>query len=691
MADISIPGVSDKYKTNDFIEALMKKERLPLTREQETLDRYKDQQNAWNGMNQKMSSLRTSTKTLYSFENPFNNKLATSTEENSVTATPGREAAYGSIKVDVLQPATADRFLSGDLDKDFKVPQGKYTFQVSEKSITFNWKGGKLNDFVTSLNKRGANTLKASIVGVSNSKQSLLIESLKTGSDNNLLFKDDALTFALKHEMIQKTKADYQEFGTDQKNFFPTEIEFPVPAVEQNGMPDFSHKSIEWDADEKRYILPPRAGFSLPVSPELLENQNNRIEFSFSTFESEDITEQLNIKRFSRPELGEAGKVTYEDVTILNDKSETALSPVPVEPLKPITGEADFYVRTPEGKEIKLNTDKLAVDEETGERTVQVDVKDYPDMESIVVRNRNTGEAIALSTFTVFDVKKNLGYDAVHPITKAGDAIIKYEGITINRPTNKIDDVIPHVTLNIYNPTEKTATIDIKPDKESAKDALIQFVGNYNQAIAEMNILSSNKPEIISELDYLTDDEQESARKRLGMFEGDFSINNGKTSMQNIISGNYRWSESATVTMLNQIGISTRATGASGGYSAAQMRGYLEINEKKLDESLENNLDEIKNIFGYDSDGDLIIDSGIGFALDKQLSSWVQSGGIIANKTSTINGRIKASEQKIQRLETQLAGKEQQLRSKYGQMEGTLNSLNSQSNTISNFANSGKQ
>jgi flagellar hook-associated protein 2 len=161
--------------------------------------------------------------------------------------------------------------------------------------------------------------------------------------------------------------------------------------------------------------------------------------------------------------------------------------------------------------------------------------------------------------------------------------------------------------------------------------------------------------------------------------------------MQSIVAGSYRWSESADITMLNQIGISTRATGASGGYSASQMRGYLEINEKKLDESLESNLDQIKNIFGFDSDGDLIVDSGIGYSLDKQLTSWVQNGGIIANKNATINGRIKASEQKITKLENQIDRKEAQLRNKYGQMEGTLNSLNSQSNTISNFANSGKQ
>ena len=691
MADISIPGVSDKYKTNDYIEALMKKERLPLTREQESLDRYKDQQNAWNGMNQKMSSLRTNTKTLYSFENPFNNKLASSTEENSVTATAGREAAYGTIKVDVITPATADRFLSSELDKDFSVPQGKYTFQVAEKTVTFNWKGGKLSDFVSSLNKRGVNTVKASIVGVSNNKQSLLIESLKTGSENNLIFKDDALSFAVNHGMIQKTKADLTEFGTDIKDFFAPQLEFPVPEIEQNGMPEFSANEIEWDEEENRFILPPRSGFELTVDESFLENKDNIIEFSFSTFEVDDITEELNIKRTTRPELGEAGRATYEDITIINEQSDPVLPPVPEIPLTPIKGEADFYVRTPDGKETQIKTDGLAQDTETGEKSVRISIKDYPEIESIVVRNRNTGEAVALSTFSLYDAKKNLGYEPVHAVSKAGDAVIKYEGITVNRPTNKIDDVIPHVTLNITNPTEKTATIEIKPDKESAKNALIAFVGTYNQCIAEMNILSENKPEIVSELDYLTDSEQEAARKRLGMFQGDFSLSNGKTTMQSIVAANYRWSENADITMLNQIGISTRAAGASGGYSAGQLRGYLEINEKKLDESLEANLDQIKNIFGYDSDGDLIVDSGIGFALDKQLTSWVQNGGIISNKNATITNRIKSSETKITKLETQLAQKEAQLRTKYGQMEGTLNSLNSQSNTISNFANNGKQ
>lgn len=687
MADIAIPGVSDKYKTNDLVEALMKKERLPLTREEETLERYKEQQNAWNEVNQKMTTLRTNTKSLYSFDNPFNNKLATSSEENAVTAVPGREAAYGTIKIDVLNPASCDRFLTGELEKDFKVPQGRYTFEVGEKTVSFNWKGGKIDDFITALNRRGAKTIKASLVGVSGDKKSLLIESLKTGAENSLVFKDDALAFALKHNIIAKTKADYSEFGTSEKDFTSPPEEFPIPEVEQDGLPQFSEKEIQWDGEEQKFILPPRAGFELALDKETLKNQNNRIEFTYYTFDVEDITEELNVKRFSRPELSDAGKATYEDVTIFNDKSETSLPPLPETKLEPVANSADFFVKTSGGKETKIDTEKFKADSETGEKTVQIDIKDYPDIESIIARNRNTGEAVALSTFQVYDAKKNLGYEPVHPVSRAEDAAVKYEGITIQRPSNKIDDVIPHVTLNIQNATEKTAEIEIKPDKEAAKDALIQFVGTYNQVIAKINILSESKPEVITELDYLTEDEQEAAQKQLGMFQGDFSLSNGKAAIQNIVSGNYRWSEAATVTMLSQIGISTKAAGGATGYSAGQLRGYLEINEKKLDEALDNDLDQIKNVFGYDSDGDLIIDSGIGYALDKQLTSWVQNGGIISNKNSTIAGRIKASESKIQRLETQLASKESQLRSKYGQMEGTLNSLNSQSSTISNFAN----
>ncbi len=696
MAEISIPGVSDKYKTNDYIDALMKKERIPLTREQESLDRYKEQQSAWRSVNQKMTALRESTKTLYSFENPFNNKIATSSDELAITADAGREATTETIKIDVVKEATSDRFLSSEIEKSSQVPKGKYTFSVGEKTITFNWKGGKLSDFITSLNKRGANTIKASLVGISNGKSSLLIESLKTGDDNRIVFKDDALSYALENKLIEKNKKDITAFGTSITDYedpmSELELKTPrIPEVEQEGLPSMTKKSLGFDEEIGKLVAPPRSGFSIPIPEEYLATQSEIFEFSFSTQEVEDMTEELNIKRTTRPELPDAGIATFETITVQNEQSETNLPPVPLEPLVPVLGHADFYVHNKDGSEVQINTDEFKTDENTGEKTISISLKDYPDIESIVLRNRNTGTQVTLSEFSAYDQKKNLGYTPVNPIAESGDAIIKYEGITITRPTNKIDDVVPHVTLNVHQPTKETATIDIKSDKESAKDALIEFVGRYNQVLAEMTILSENKPEIISELDYLSDSEKEAAEAKLGMFMNDFSLTNGKSSLRAIVSANYKWSDTATLTMLNQIGISSRASGSNGGYVSSQMRGYLEIDEKKLDSSLNESMDEIKNLFGYDSDGDLVVDSGIGFAIDKQLTSWIQSGGIIASKTSGLNTKIKASETNIHKLESQLSVKEAKLRNKYGQMEGTLNNLNAQSNTISNFANNGKQ
>ena len=695
MAEISIPGVSDKYKTNDYIDALMKKERIPLTREQESLDRYKEQQSAWRGMNQKMSALRDSTKTLYSFENPFNNKIANSSDERAITADAGRDASLESFKIDVIQEATADRFLSGEIDKNAKVPKGVYTFEIGEKKITFNYKGGKLTDFVTALNKRGTNSLKASLVGVSNGKSALSIESLKTGEENRLVLKDDALTFALENKIVEKSRNEVAQLASSPQEFAnpvdeSTVSNAKIPDAEQAGLPPLTKTFVEFDSENGKILVPPRSGFTLAIPEEYRSSSSEVFEFSYSTEQVEDLTEELNIKRTTRPELPDVGIATFETITVQNEQIETNLPPVSTEPLVPVTGHEDFYVHNVDGSEVKIETANLKLNEETGEKTVSFSLKEYPDIESIVVRNRNTGTQIALSPFSAYDEKKSLGYSPVNPVSEAGDAIIKYEGITITRPTNKIDDVVPNVTLNVKAPTKETATIDIGTDKESAKNALIEFVGRYNQVLAEMTILSENKPEIISELDYLSDSEREEAEKKLGMFQNDFSLTNGKSSLRAIVTANYRWSDEATLTMLNQIGISSRASGSTGGYVASQMRGYLEIDEKKLDSALEEHMDEIKNLFGYDSDGDLVVDSGIGYAIDKQLTSWTQSGGIIASKNSGIDTKIKASEANIRKLESQLASKETQLRNKYGQMEGTLNNLNAQSSTITNFANGGR-
>ncbi len=680
MAGISIPGVSDKYKTNDIVEGLMKVERVPLNREQEHLDSIKKQQEAWRTVNQKMSSLRDSVKSLYSFDNPFNNKLASSTDEYAITATATRDASYESFQIEVIQPASADRFLSDEIEKNQRIPSGNYVFKTGDKTISMNWKGGKIEDFVTSLNKRAKDVIKASLIGVNKGNKALLIESLKTGSDARLEFQDAALSLALDLNMIKKAESEHESFGTTL-----SEIKAPqnLAQNEQLGLPFISSSYVQ--VTEQGILVPPRGGFTIDIPNAIAKDDGQTILFTVIAKEVSDITQAQNQKS-SEPLLPSAGSITFQNITIDNNQSSLDLpqSPTPRIPLEKIKTDSVLFALFEDGTERELKISSDAFGQNGAE--IKLNVSEYPGIKSIVMRNSNTGVEYSISKLESFDAKANLGYAPVNPIDVAADAIIKYEGITITRPENKIEDVVPNVTLNLLQKTERPATIKIEPDVESAKDALINFVGRYNQTIAEINILSQNKPELISELDYLSTDERNAYTEKLGIFSGDFSLSNVKNSMQSIISSVYQETESSQITMLSQIGISTNATNYSG-YNPSKMRGYLEINEKVLDDALQNNLDSIKSLFGFDSDGDLIIDSGIGFNLDKQLTAYVQSGGILATKNSTLDRQVKASEQKIASLETQLARKEAELKSKYGQMESTLNSLENQSNSINNFNN----
>lgn len=685
MADgISIPGVSNKYKTNDLVESLMAVERIPLTREQDALEGFKNQQSAWRDMNQKMSSLRDSVKSLYSFDNPFSSKLASSSDEAAVTADAGRDAEYGSFKIDVIRPATTDKFLSENVEKNLDVPAGLYRFSINDKHIDLNWKGGKLTEFVTALNRRGGNTLKASLIGITAKERALLIESLKTGEENRLVFEDAALDFAKKIGMLQDAQSGSKSFDVSQSN-----LRAPTASTgDQKDLPPLSTSTVQVDNDT--ISMGPRGGFELDIPPSIKNTPGQVITFSLADSDTYDIIDELNGQQ-NEPVLPNPGGISYKGVTVSNNPSDTTLPPYTEAPrpqLSPVNDGNYVFIKNVDGSETPLYMSQFPTDS-SGATQVTIPLSEYPDAQSIVIRNSNTGKNLTLSVPQAADKGQARGVSPVHAISEAADAQLKYEGITITRPSNDIDDIVPNITLHLHAPTEKTATIKIDPDTESAKDALITFVGKYNQVLAQINILSQNKPEIISELDYLTNDEQELQTKRLGMFQGDTSLSTGRSSLMRTVSTNYRFTDDATITLLSQIGISTNASTGASGYNAAQMRGYLEVNESKLDENLAANLRQIKNLFGYDTDGDLIIDNGIGFQLDRQLTAWVQSGGIISTKNAALENRIKSSNTKIARLETQLNRKEAELRDKYTKMEGTLNSLETQQRTMNNWVNSG--
>jgi flagellar hook-associated protein 2 len=206
--------------------------------------------------------------------------------------------------------------------------------------------------------------------------------------------------------------------------------------------------------------------------------------------------------------------------------------------------------------------------------------------------------------------------------------------------------------------------------------------------MAEVNVLTRNDTQIIEELTYLNADEREELRGRMGAFNGDTTLNQFKTSLQRAATMPYETADDQDLVLLAQIGIGTdvRRSGMGGSYDPSRLRGYLEIDERVLDTALEANLAGVQQLFGYDTNGDLIVDSGLAYAIDNLAKPYVESGGFISLKTGTIDSRISQDRRRIETMERQLAAKETQLKLQYGQMEGAYNRMERMGASLDNFS-----
>ena len=252
------------------------------------------------------------------------------------------------------------------------------------------------------------------------------------------------------------------------------------------------------------------------------------------------------------------------------------------------------------------------------------------------------------------------------------------------RDSNSISDLLPGVTLNLQEASDKKIRLKVEPDRDKSKEAIIELVGNYNRLMANINILSRNDERMVQEITYYTDEERKTATERLGLLQGDSTLNQLRTSMQRIISNPHPVGETSAV--LGRIGISTNAArGGAGAYDASRLRGYLEIDEEALGRALRDDFETVRRLFGHDTDGDLLVDSGVAFGLDALFRPYVETGGILAVKTRTYDTQIAGQQTRIETLERQLIAKEAELRRKYGMMEGALQGMERSSQDISNF------
>ncbi|MDR3116134.1 MAG: flagellar filament capping protein FliD [Treponema sp.] len=649
MSDIYVPGLKSRFDTEKLVEGLMKVERIPKERSEKQVEHLQAEKTYWQDLSRRMSTLRDSARFLYSFQNPFNERIVNSSDPSVLSGISTREAVDQELSFTVKQVAQSDRFLSDPLEDAFTVDEGTYTFSIGQESISFSFRGGSVREFTEILNRRGRDKIGGSLIAVQPGKKSLFIESRITGAENSLIFSETAETLGLRSGMLESAEGVAKSLREEVLTVEPGGTAF-IPF----NLGQFSAQTAVLQFEIATKVLENRVSSEEPAefSPEAVAEEG-----SDETSSAGAIPSWTPLEPVAQVDAMQVLYLTYSDGT------NSALPP--------IVDSSDF------------NTYHYRFSDVLGDKIDKTIV-------SLEIVNQNTHREVSIRNLQFIDSEGEGGSKPRNPVSLAQDAVITMEGIEITRPTNKIDDLIPGLTITARNPSDKPIQLKVEPDRAAVKDAIIALVGNYNRLMADLNVLTRNDERVIQELSYLSEEEQADLRKRLGVFSGDSILTQFKASLQRAAAATYPTLANRDLALLAQIGIGTDIRrGGSSGYDPARLRGYLEINEKVLDEALQTNLPAIAQLFGSDTNEDFIVDAGLAYTLETLAKPFVEIGGIIALKSGTIDSQINQEQRRVETLERQLALKEASLKNQYGQMEGAYNRMERMSSSLDQFSQQG--
>lgn len=169
--------------------------------------------------------------------------------------------------------------------------------------------------------------------------------------------------------------------------------------------------------------------------------------------------------------------------------------------------------------------------------------------------------------------------------------------------------------LERYNASGVEASITVAKDVETVFNNVMEFVDKYNTILGKLNELYNEKPNknydplVDDERDELSETQQEKWDKlaKQGIMYRDSTLQSAISSMRSAVTSIL--STNADIKSLFQIGITTTQYSATG-YD----NGKLIVDEEKLKEAINNNMDEVSALFTNKPDyitGTVLSDSAV--------------------------------------------------------------------------------
>ncbi len=233
----------------------------------------------------------------------------------------------------------------------------------------------------------------------------------------------------------------------------------------------------------------------------------------------------------------------------------------------------------------------------------------------------------------------------------ASAAKISVNGIEAQSETNYFSDVISGLSINVNSLTSSSTTLEIKPNSTAAVDSVKEFVKVYNKVISEIDKYS--KPEEVTE-------GEDNDRKELS---GDAMFRSMKYSLGRMTTKGYDDpNDPSRVTTFYALGIDL------------QKDGTLELDEDKLNEWVEGDLDKLGELFAGED--------GVVNTFYSYVESFEKFDGVLASREDSVKDQLRELDRSDLALKERMAEYESTLRSKYTAFDVTMGSLNNQMSYI---------
>lgn len=301
---------------------------------------------------------------------------------------------------------------------------------------------------------------------------------------------------------------------------------------------------------------------------------------------------------------------------------------------------------------------KEAINAEAGDKikasVLQVGTNDY----RLILRSAETGadEAITISDSSggTLDAKIASVYDAttnptgMQSIQSARDATFKYNGITLTRSSNTVDDIITGVSIKLLQDTTSTANISITQDVEAVSSEMSALVQSYNTLTSQLKDMTTANVE----------------EGKVGVFNGDSSINLITREINRMMT-----SMDNSGFSLAQFGIDLNESGVMSFNSTTFTAKFNE--DPSASENFFSNIDD-----------DAATQDGVFSRLKELMERYTGTNGIMSNLTTGSDNDLKSLNANKSRSQALLNARYESMTARFIQYDAIISKLNNQFSSL---------